>query len=226
MSNKAVTLPKSLSDPNQWDKLLERYKDFRLRSLQLSPESFSSNYAREAEFTKEIWEKRLKNSLAFNTVIVSDPNPGSADDLTLMLNSPWLASLVLNGPLDAKTAARTWEDQQNFERGSAYFGPVAEDIESAYILNAIYVLPSERRKGLANKLIDYAKELVVKGNNGKKVMLVLLVNFNSLAAMKCYEKSGFEVVHDYWFDDPNASGSTRGHAAVMRLDVGGNEFST
>ncbi|KAF5576923.1 major facilitator superfamily transporter [Fusarium pseudocircinatum] len=220
MALKAVTLPKSLSDLNQWDKLVDQYKEFRLLSLQLSPESFSSNYAREAAFTKDIWEARLSNPLASSIIIVSDPEPGSVDDLSLILNQPWLASLVLYGPLEAKTAAKTWEDLQKFEPGSTYFGPIADEIESAYVLNAIYVPLSQRRKGLANKLIEYAKELAVRRNEGKKIMLVLLVNFNSVAAMKCYEKSGFEVVHDYWFDDPNASGTSRGHAAVMRLDVG------
>ncbi|RKK75465.1 hypothetical protein BFJ69_g7722 [Fusarium oxysporum] len=226
MSFKAVALPKSLSDPNQWDKLVDQYKEFRLLSLQLSPESFSSNYAREAEFTKDAWEARLSNPLASSIIIVSDPKPGSVDDLSLILNQPWLASLVLYGPLEAKTAAKTWEDLQKFEPGSTYFGPIADEIESAYVLNAIYVPPSQRRKGLANKLIEHAKELTVRQNEGKKAMLVLLVNFNSVAAMKCYEKSGFEVVHDYWFDDPNTSGTSRGHAAVMRLDVGGNDFSS
>ncbi|KAF5625046.1 gnat family protein [Fusarium sp. NRRL 52700] len=223
MSLKALTLPKSLSDPSQWDKLVDQKKEFRLLSLQLSPESFSSNYARESQFTKDQWEARLRNPLASSIVIVPDPKPGSVDDLSLILNQPWLASLVLYGPLKAKTAAKTWEDLQKFEPGSTYFGPIADEIESAYVLNAIYVHPSQRRRGLANKLIEYAKDLVVRHNEGKKVMLVLLVNFNSVAAMKCYEKSGFEVVHDYWFDDPNASGTTRGHAAVMRLDIGGND---
>ncbi|KAF4422044.1 gnat family [Fusarium acutatum] len=222
MSLKALTLSKSLFDPNQWNQLVDQYKEFRLLSLQLSPESFSSNYAREAEFTKDTWEARLSNPLASSLIIVSDPNPDSVDDLSLILNQPWFASLVLYGPLEAKTAAKTWEDRQKFEPGSLYFGPIADEIESAYVLNAIYVLPSQRRQGLANKLIEYAKELAVKKNEGKKLMLVLLVNFNSVAAIKCYEKSGFEVVHDYWFDDPNASGTSRGHAAVMRLDVGRN----
>ncbi|CVK99294.1 uncharacterized protein FMAN_02150 [Fusarium mangiferae] len=223
MSLKVLTLPKSLSNPIQWGNLVDLYKEFRLLSLRLSPESFSSNYAREAEFTKDIWEARLSNPLASSIVITSDPNPGSVDDLSLILNQPWLASLVLYGPLKAKTAAKTWEDLQKFEPGSTYFGPIADEIESAYVLNAIYVPPSQRRKGLANKLIEHAKDLSVRQNEGKKVMLALLVNFNSVAAVKCYEKSGFEVVHDYWFDDPNASGTTRGHAAVMRLDVGGND---
>ncbi|RKL35803.1 hypothetical protein BFJ72_g8503 [Fusarium proliferatum] len=223
MSLKALTLPKSLSDPIQWDKLVDQYKEFRLLSLQLSPEAFGSNYAREAKFTKDRWEARLSNPLASSIIITPDPNPGSVDDLSLILNQPWLASLVLYGPLEAKTAAKTWEDLQNFEPGNTYFGPIAEEIESAYVLNAVYVPPSHRRKGMANKLIEYAKELVVIQNQGKKAMLVLLVNFDSVAAIKCYEKSGFEVVHDYWFDDHNASGTTRAHDAVMRLDVGGND---
>ncbi|RGP77132.1 gnat family [Fusarium longipes] len=216
MTSKAVTLPQSLSDPAQWDKLIERYKSFRLSSLELSPESFSSTYAREIKLAKATWETRLGNPLAINTVIVSDPDPGSVDDLTLILNSPWLASLVLSGPFDANTATRTWEELQDFDSGCLDFGPVGSHIALAYILNAIYVPPSQRRKGLANKLIEYAKELVAKtcGENG--VMLVLIVNFESVAAMRCYEKSGFELVHDYWFSD---SGSTEGHAAVMRLDI-------
>ncbi|KAF4501101.1 gnat family [Fusarium agapanthi] len=223
MSLKALTLPKSLSDPNKWDKLVDQYKEFRLLSLQLSPESFGSNYAREAKFTKDEWEARLSNPLASRIIITPNPNPGSVDDPSLILNQPWLASLVLYGPLEAKTAAKTWEDLQNFEPGNTYFGPIAEEIESAYVLNAVYVPPSHRRKGMANRLIEYAKELAVRQNQGKKAMLVLLVNFESVAAIKCYEKSGFEVVHDYWFDDLDASGTTRAHDAVMRLDVGGND---
>ncbi|KAM0281399.1 hypothetical protein ACHAPQ_011706 [Fusarium lateritium] len=218
MSSKVVSLPKSLSDSSQWDKLVKNFKTYRLQSLQLSPESFSSTYAREVEFTKDIWESRLKNASALNTIVVSDPDPGSEDDLSLILNSPWLASLVLSGPLKAATAAKDWEELLNFDPGSNYFGPVPPEIETAYMLNAIYVLPSERRKGLANQLIEYAKECAVEVNKGRKIMLVLLVNFESIAARKCYAKSGFELVHDYWFREPDGSG-TKGHAAVMRLDM-------
>ncbi|KAM0255837.1 hypothetical protein ACHAPA_012371, partial [Fusarium lateritium] len=162
MSSKVVSLPKSLSDSSQWDKLVKNFKTYRLQSLQLSPESFSSTYAREVEFTKDIWESRLKNASALNTIVVSDPDPGSEDDLSLILNSPWLASLVLSGPLKAATAAKDWEELLNFDPGSNYFGPVPPEIETAYMLNAIYVLPSERRKGLANQLIEYAKECAVE----------------------------------------------------------------
>ncbi|KAF5673873.1 gnat family protein [Fusarium heterosporum] len=219
MSYKTIVLPKSLSDPLQWDQLVEKFKTFRLQSLQLSPESFSSTYAREINFTQDIWESRLKSTSAITAVIIWDPIPSSADYIPLILNAPWIASLILSGPLNAVTAAKDWEEQQNFDPGTTYFGAVGPEIERGYVLNAIYVLPSERRKGLANQLIEYAKLHAVEVNKGKKIMLVLLVNFESFAARKCYEKSGFEMVHDYWFSEPDGSGS-KGHAAVMRLDVG------
>jgi GNAT superfamily N-acetyltransferase len=224
MTNKVISLPKFLPDPSQWDQLVQKFKSYRLQSLQLSPEAFSSTYAREVEFSNEIWESRLENASALSTIVVSDPSPGSADDLSLILNSPWLASLVLSGPLNAATAAKDWEEHLNFDPGTNYFGPVPPEIETAYVLNAIYVLPSERRMGLANQLIDYAKRYTVEVNKGKKIMLVLLVNFESIAARKCYAKSGFELVHDYWFRESDGSG-TKGHAAVMRLDICSNMSS-
>ncbi|KAM0366746.1 hypothetical protein ACHAPK_008220 [Fusarium culmorum] len=217
MANRAVTLPRSLSDPTQWDELIDKYRSFRLSSLELSPKSFSSTYAREVELTTANWETRLRNPLAINIVVVANPDTGSLeDDLSLTLNSPWLASLVVCGPFDAKTATTTWEKLQNFDPGFLNFGTLEPDMEWTYVLNAIYVPPSQRRKGLANKLIEYAKQLVVGKHVGNKVMLILIVDFESVAAMKCYEKSGFELVHDYWFDEPDY---TKGHAAVMRLDV-------
>ncbi|QPC70635.1 hypothetical protein HYE68_001387 [Fusarium pseudograminearum] len=223
MTSKAVTLPRSLSDLTQWDDLIDKYRSFRLSSLELSPKSFSSTYAREVELTKANWETRLRNPLAINTVVVANPDTSSLDDdLSLILNSPWLASLVICGPFDAKTATETWEKLQNFGPGCLDFGPLEPDIEWTYVLNAIYVPPSQRRKGLANKLIEYAKQLVAGKHSEKKVMLVLIVDFESIAAMKCYEKSDFELVHDYWFDEPD---STKGHAAVMRLDVTVKNFS-
>lgn len=87
MSYKAVKLPKSLPNPTQWDKLMACYKAFRLLSLQLSPEAFGSSYDREAAFPPETWASRLNNPIAFNTIVVSDPEPGSTDDLSLIFSS-------------------------------------------------------------------------------------------------------------------------------------------
>jgi GNAT superfamily N-acetyltransferase len=133
----------------------------------------------------------------------------------------WL-SLALSGAFDAKTATKTWGKLVNFDPGGLNFGLIEYDIEWAYVLNAIYVPPSQRRKGLVNKLIEYAKRLVARTHGENKIMLVLIDNFETVAAMRCYEKSGFKLGHDYRFQDFEF---TNGRAAIMRLDVTMNDFS-
>ncbi|KAM0425503.1 hypothetical protein ACHAPT_009292 [Fusarium lateritium] len=222
MSTRAVALPKSLPDPEQWDQLITRYKAFRLLALQLSPENFGSSYDREAAFSQETWESRLNNPVALNTILVSEPETGAetTDDISLILSSPWLAALTLVGPLETKTAAKSYEEKMHLQPNTVSFGPPVPGVESTYVLNAMYVLPSERRKGLSYKLIDFAKQLALKDSNEARVTLALILDNDNVPAMRSYEKSGFEVVHRYWFDDTRGGIEKQTQAAVMRVDVG------
>lgn len=223
MTIRAVALPKSLSDPTQWNQLIARYKEFRLLSLQLSPESFGSSYAREIAFLEDTWVSRLNNPVAINIILVSEPNAAgaeTADGISLILASPWLAAVTLVGPFEAKTAAKSYEDMMHLQPDAVSFGPPIPGVDSTYILNAMYVLPSERRKGLSSKIIGFAKQLAVKENNGAKVTLALILDDDNVAAMKSYEKCGFEVIHRYWFDDTRGGIAKKTRAAVMRVDVG------
>lgn len=221
MKTRAVALPKSLPDPAQWNQLIARYKEFRLLSLQLSPESFGSSYAREVAFSEETWASRLDNPVALNTVIVSEPDAGAEniDNISLILSSPWLAALTLVGPLEAKTAAKSYEDKMHLQPDTVSFGPPAPGVDSTYVLNAMYVLPSERRKGHSSKIIDFAKQLALIKENNRAVTLALILGDDNVPAMKSYEKSGFEVVHRYWFDDTRGGEVKKTRAAVMRADV-------
>jgi GNAT superfamily N-acetyltransferase len=126
----------------------------------------------------------------------------------------------LVGPLEAKTAAKSYEDKMHLQPDTVSFGPPAPGVDSTYVLNAIYVLPSERRKGHSYKIIEFAKQLALKENNGAKVTLALILDDDNVPAMKSYEKSGFEVVHRYWFDDTRGVEVKKTQAAVMRVDVG------
>ncbi|KAJ3529599.1 hypothetical protein NM208_g9682 [Fusarium decemcellulare] len=222
MTFKAVTLPKSLDDPAKWDELIERYKAFRLDALDKSPEAFGSSYAREVAFSPETWASRLNNPIALNTVVLSSSD-SEADETTLILNSPWLAALTLVGPLEAKTAAKNYEEKMHLDPDTVDFGPPVPGVEWTYVLNAMYVPPSERRKGLATMIIEHAKRLAVELNNGKKVTLALILDAKNVPAMKSYEKAGFEVVHNYWFDDPRWGEPRKTNAAVMRVDVGSTD---
>jgi len=98
-------LPKSCDDAQVWKILVQKQKEFRLRSLQLTPNSFGSTYEHELAFDDETWASRLRNPLATTFVAVSadcDTNAGrkssSPSSLESALCWKWIGGLVFDGP--------------------------------------------------------------------------------------------------------------------------------
>jgi hypothetical protein len=58
MAFEIIQLPKDPDGIRDW---VEKYKAFRLYSLQTAPEAFGSTYAREIAFGDEVWNQRLTN---------------------------------------------------------------------------------------------------------------------------------------------------------------------
>lgn len=78
---------------------VDRYKAFRLLSLQTSPEAFGSTYAREVAFTDDVWYSRLADPIAttffalesgriVGTLTTIGPLPSSPEEMTPSAN-PW-----------------------------------------------------------------------------------------------------------------------------------------
>lgn len=226
MATKAVVLPRSLHDEKEWKRLIERYKEWRLQSLQQEPQSFGSSYEREVAFPDDIWESRLNNRFALNIVTVELPGSGTTPPIErneegyLALESKWLAALTLVGPLDAKNAAHTYEERMHLSPNTVDFGLVEPGIKSTYVLSAMYVEQTSRRRGLATSTIERAKELALEMEGGERVMLALILDYDNTAAMRSYERSGFKVVHQYYFEDTRSGEPIKTLAAVMRVDVG------
>ena len=57
-------------DEESFQHNVQRYKAFRLLALETAPEAFGSNYAREAAFTDDMWQARLRNPDATTFLIV------------------------------------------------------------------------------------------------------------------------------------------------------------
>ncbi|KPM44129.1 hypothetical protein AK830_g2416 [Neonectria ditissima] len=114
-----LTIPKSLPSPEEFEALVSKYKAFRLLSLQLSPESFGSTYAREVGFSDDQWTLRVSNPLATSIVEVSTSISASShpdsdlDHVQLILKKEWLASLTLIGPLDRDAATKAFESESH-----------------------------------------------------------------------------------------------------------------
>jgi len=166
------------NDPRGARSNVERYKAFRLLSLQTSPEAFGSNYAREVAFTDDIWYQRLADPKAttffallegriIGTISVLGPIPFSPEELTPSVN-PW-----------------------ELEGG-------AEQAELHFRYNGVFTIPEARGKGVAKALVEKGKEFAHARAKalGKPFVGSLVVEAENIAARRLYETSGFSFLKE------------------------------
>lgn len=182
---------------------LERYRPFRLFSLQESPEgrglccvfyfsfmrhnargfradinwlcwiAFSSTYEREINMTDGDWARRVASHLATTFVVVDDR------DRTV------LSAATLQGPLPAPNGLVT---NKATDSGGTLF----------WSINAVYTLPEVRKKGLArrvlNRVLQVAKE---RGDvQGANTVITLAVHKGGVGARALYESCGFSMYNE------------------------------
>ncbi|KAH7349662.1 hypothetical protein B0T11DRAFT_289666 [Plectosphaerella cucumerina] len=211
-------IPRSTSSPESHTLLVEKYKSFRLLSLQLSPECFGSTYAREAAFPPETWISRITNPGATNVVAVSGPD--THENADPLLTREWLASLTLIGPLEASKALDMFKAQTSVDPSLLEFGDISDGRSRwHFLLNAMYVVPGARGRGLGRGILDFAKEIAREQGRGDPVRIMLVVDYDNEDARRTYERAGFATVHRYWFDDNRVGRESRTEAGVMRLDL-------
>ena len=69
-------------------------------------------------------------------------------------------------------------------------------LKKAWLLNDIYVAETARRQGLANALLDKAKEFGIQNNAG---WLLLETAFDNYKAQSVYEKNGWIKQTDFFY---------------------------
>ncbi|RFU36047.1 hypothetical protein B7463_g358, partial [Scytalidium lignicola] len=178
-------------DPEGVQLNVEKIKTFRLVSLQVSPEAFSSTYAREIAFTDDIWVQRLSNPLAttfiaresgeiVSTSTILGPLDDDLDKL-LLAGNPWTAIA------DGLTCA----------------GPVLY-----FRINGMFTHPEARGQGIASRLIKQALAFAEAraASLGKEFAVSIAVKAANTAAKALYEKCGFTTVQEeiHSAADPNA----------------------
>ncbi|KXH40726.1 hypothetical protein CNYM01_05601 [Colletotrichum nymphaeae SA-01] len=217
-----LILPKSHPSPAKFQALLDRYKSLRLTSLLLSPSCFGSTHAREVAFPPEKWVSRLTNPGATTIIIYEDaaPSPSPTDETSSLdkaVTAEWLATLTITGPLDSETLSTSLLD----------FSPTTDVSTSQYVINGMFVTPSARGKQLGTKLLEFAKAHVAseiatthaEGQKKERARISLIVDYDNEPARKTYERSGFEIVRRYWFNDYREGRGSRTEAAIMTLDL-------
>jgi GNAT superfamily N-acetyltransferase len=196
-----IALPKSHNSGEEWRQLVQRQKDFRLTSLKLSPESFGSTYEAENQFEDSKWESRLTSPLATTIIALDSPEAPDTDQerIALALSSTWIGSVVLVGPLSKDQVTGFYKDSDVSMDVVKHSSGTEASAVPTYIVNAVYVIPSHRRRGLGIGLLDFAlrtaKESSRQGG-GCLLRLALLISPKSQDAMNLYFKSGFRCISD------------------------------
>ena len=178
MSYEIMSIPR---DDESIRSYIERYKSFRLLSLQVSPASFGSTYGREIEFNDEMWYGRLANPDA--TTFIAVQSNRICSTLTILGPLPF-------PPDQHPPSANPWSSLEEHKR--------PELDQSHWRINGMFTLPECRGKGLAKGLIEkalkYGLEQATKSE--KPFVASIVVDADNTAARALYEKCGFVPIKE------------------------------
>ncbi|KAG0649984.1 hypothetical protein D0Z07_3751 [Hyphodiscus hymeniophilus] len=179
MSFEIIQIAKDDASIHSW---VGQVKAFRLQSLQTSPESFLSTYARESAFTDDIWYERLSNSKAntfiavkseriISTIAVIGPLPYGPEELS-PLGNPW-ATMDGDATIKIPTTLH-WR------------------------INGMFTLPEARGQGTAKALIEAAKKFgtAQAEASGKDLVFSIAVDEDNVPAKALYERCGFVTIKE------------------------------
>jgi ribosomal protein S18 acetylase RimI-like enzyme len=179
MAFEIIQIPK---DDESIRRYVDQVKAFRLLSLQTSPESFLSTYARESAFTDDVWYERLSNpkaitfiavqsGLIVSTIAVIGPLPYGPDELS-PLGNPWV---TMDGDATVKIPTT-----------------------SHWRINGMFTLPQARGLGTAKALIEAAKEFgaAQAEASGKGLALSIAVDEDNVPAKSLYQRCGFVTIKE------------------------------
>lgn len=158
-----------------------QYRDLRLKALKASPESFSSTYEIESQFTETQWVDRLLQEDRENFVCIASPvDPGSSS------TSQWVGQVTLRGPVSRKDFT--------LPEISGQLTPGGDDEEDRWQMLSLFILPDHQGRklgqGLCRDVIKHLQETQRKA----RTVVRLMVKPQNTTTVHLYEKLGFETV--------------------------------
>ncbi|KAE8149710.1 hypothetical protein BDV25DRAFT_123564 [Aspergillus avenaceus] len=205
--NNITSIPKHLAH-GELEAVIMRYKALRLLGLKEHPEAFSSKYEIEVKFPRERWVSRIENSAA-KTFIALNPHSDSEaleDDnehsIPRLFSHDWLGTITIQGPKilyegDEMLSKAPWDLFFRVEESS-----VSADVAggtTVYMLGALFVQDSGRRKGNGRRLIERAVEEVYKEaveSRVSRMLVVVIAEPRNDSALRLYKACGFKIWED------------------------------
>lgn len=223
---KVILLPKTFSTPADLDDIANHYKDLRLQGLLSDPNSFSSTFERESQFTLDIWRSRIQNPVAKTLVSVLDgddkissktrgPDTTGSDHseekgFQNLPQTEWAGTVTLLGPeiwsrQDCDAISQTWDlftkakdVPQLVLKPRNYSGA-----HVVYLIAGMFVLPHARRKGHGQQLVEAAVGHVrdeAKNIGAWNASIILQASQAATSAQLFYEQVGFEAREESMMD--------------------------
>ena len=208
MTYRIVTIPKLDERITEQDQLAlaHKFREFRLFALKTAPGAFASSYDEEAKRDLDHTFERLRNAKATRFVALADesstPDMAHVREANIgeLLNRDWLGCLVLIGleeslhSVSAKADPFSQIAEKTDSDGTAH--EMHNNDFTQFHLNGMFVVPSTRRCGMGAGLIEAALDAARSGSeqSGYGFHYTIIVDEWNHAAIKLYERAGFEVV--------------------------------
>ncbi|KAF5606711.1 acyl n-acyltransferase [Fusarium subglutinans] len=158
-----------------------KYRDLRLKALKASPESFSSTYEIESQFTEKQWIDRLLQDNRENFVCVTTPADAGSSSV-----AQWVGQVTLRGPVSRKDFTLPEISRQPM--------PGEDEEEDRWQMLSLFILPEHQGRklgqGLCREVISHLQETRQKA----RTVVRLMVKPQNTATVHLYEKLGFETV--------------------------------
>ncbi|KAI9713857.1 MAG: hypothetical protein M1820_000587 [Bogoriella megaspora] len=204
-----ILLPKQIANEEQWNKLVELAREFRLTSLKLAGGLFGRSYEQEVDMPLEFWTNRVANPKATTFVAVrretSDTNDTQSNDSKLIFESEWLGWIVPLGPQDGFAefpgSTSPWEMLSRDNTVSPRNDAMPTSIRQ-FLITGMFVLPNTRGTGVGRALVNTALDNALretKASGAKEMMCTLIVDKDNDPARTLYERCGFQGVREKWF---------------------------
>ena len=207
MTYRIATIPKLDGRMNEDDQLAlaHKFREFRLLALRTAPGAFASNYDDEAKRGLDHTFERLRHAKAKQFVALAGEasTPDMAQvceaDVSELLGHDWLGFIVLIGPEEGLGHVSAKADPYSQMADETSLQGTAREMHDNEImrfhLNGMFVSPSARRCGMGARLIEAAlKAAEVTSERGSGFRCTIIVDEWNHAAIKLYERVGFEVV--------------------------------
>ncbi|KAK5168013.1 uncharacterized protein LTR77_006580 [Saxophila tyrrhenica] len=189
-----VLIPRLSENDSSLNALAQKFREFRLHSLQAAPDAFASTYEAESE-------RGLEHSVARLV------NPKAAHTVQLLLECEWVGMVVLLGPEEGDEFSIPSANIDPFKQMTAtapsywstrLFESSSDPKDIHFHINGTFVSPSTRGSRLGGALMDaalaYADTEAIRV--GGHLRITLSVYGHNVAARRLYEKAGFEVVKE------------------------------